>query len=767
MKKIFSNNNFKNSKFSILIFTAFFIVFGFYSFALSAQNNFLKVVKSGNGSGVVKLESSGVSDIVCKFNKENDSSCGGGYAKGSDVVVTATSDNGSSFQGWGGACSGNNSICSVSKLNNDKEITAFFTLGGNNSSAGGSYNLVLEKSNGNGKGVIEGEVLEIGKTLPSNFTCYLKSSGSSCSYKYPSGSSVKLTIVPDSGSEFSISGDCSGSNVKCDLSMNSDKKVIADFNASNDPAPKINFFYSNPSVVKVGKSSLIRGQASNISKCILASFDDKTLGTYGYPNIFNSASEYYWRDVASDFTWSTVLADMGVYNYTLFCRGLGSYDNPFFDNGIVRSDIVLDVIDNVNLNITKSGGGTGIVRSSTFSPSFAWANNGPVKGDPRYTGYCKAGYSYVKSHSCNSLTVGSKVTDGTEMGGTYGDSGDAFPVYDGLKTGTAREYTNSCSLGLRSGGQVNDWQCKDKVYDIDCGYMCSSSYETGSNKKITLTAIAGSGSSFGKWSGVVCEEGKNNGNTCTVTMDLKKNVNAEFNVCATCSSSSSSVNPETVFYHNGMEQKYTVPSGINSVKITTYGAQGGGGTGGYGGKTSGTLKVTPGETLYVYVGGQDGYNGGGSTGTFLGSSRTGGGASDVRQGGNSLSNRVIVAGGGGGRGYEETDHPGGAGGGLSGASGSGPYSGFGGSKTSGGAGGQGNEPGLPGSLGIGGKPSRKSGGGGGGYYGGGGGGDSTANGDQTSGGGGGSSYFDSSMTNTLTEAGVNYGDGEVRIKIIN
>src|SRR5690606_20990659 len=106
-----------------------------------------------------------------------------------------------------------------------------------------------------------------------------------------------------------------------------------------------------------------------------------------------------------------------------------------------------------------------------------------------------------------------------------------------------------------------------------------------------------------------------------------------------------------------------------------------------GGRAQATVPVTAGETLHVYVGGMGqslgtgaspgagtgGWNGGGDVYDFVtppnqseGISGTGGGASDVRRGGD-LDGRLVVAGGGGGGGYYGA---GGAGGGLDGANGS-------------------------------------------------------------------------------------------------
>jgi hypothetical protein len=106
------------------------------------------------------------------------------------------------------------------------------------------------------------------------------------------------------------------------------------------------------------------------------------------------------------------------------------------------------------------------------------------------------------------------------------------------------------------------------------------------------------------------------------------------------------VNPTTVeFPYTGSVQKFVVPAGVYELLIEAWGSGSGDSTyvasGGYAARF---LPVTPGETIYIFVGGSDGYNGGGSSGTV----NAGGGASDVRRGGSLLANRVLIAGGAGG-----------------------------------------------------------------------------------------------------------------------
>ena len=140
-----------------------------------------------------------------------------------------------------------------------------------------------------------------------------------------------------------------------------------------------------------------------------------------------------------------------------------------------------------------------------------------------------------------------------------------------------------------------------------------------------------------------------------------------------CSEAASTVTCS--FSFTGAAQSFTVPSGVNSITVTAFGAQGGGDAGGLGGEAQAVFAVSPGAALEVLVGGQGGpatgaqagaaggFNGGGGgrrwrswhVGGASGPGGSGGGgASDVRTGpcASSLScglaARVLVGGGGGG-----------------------------------------------------------------------------------------------------------------------
>lgn len=270
---------------------------------------------------------------------------------------------------------------------------------------------------------------------------------------------------------------------------------------------------------------------------------------------------------------------------------------------------------------------------------------------------------------------------------------------------------------------------------------------------------------------------------------------------------------QTFTYVGAVTQSFVVPPCVSTISVDARGAQGANAAdrtttnsiGGLGGRAQGVISVSTGQILYITVGGSGsnlgtgGFNGGGAGGVssagsacFGGPAGGGGGASDIRIGGISLANRIIVAGGGGGTGRDYcngTCQPcgcggnGGDGGGISGANGQAAgicgfgfpgtsvNGGPGATNTSGGAAGLcdggGTNPGFAGSLGTGGAGAGgqydvAGGGGGGGYYGGGGGGGaSNGSGVAGGGGGGGSSYLQSGIGSTLTTTGYQTGDGLV------
>ena len=261
------------------------------------------------------------------------------------------------------------------------------------------------------------------------------------------------------------------------------------------------------------------------------------------------------------------------------------------------------------------------------------------------------------------------------------------------------------------------------------------------------------------------------------------------------------------FNYTGAIQQFIVPNRVTSIQVNAVGARGGigggGQTGGVGANITTTINVTPGQVLYVVVGGYAGqastakYGFGGNGGSDVSATRyggAGGGLSGVFTNVTpNIASAILIAGGGGGGSGNPTgsDYTGGnAGNNSTGASSNGNEPavsqtayvtngryqfGYGATNTTAGLGGEpfdvatgtrgGNGSDING--GIGGTDASVSawtggGGGGAGYYGGGGG----AGGGAANGGGAGGATKTSSGHNSFGSAN-NNGDGSVSITCLS
>ena len=177
----------------------------------------LSVTKIGLGSGSVTSSPSGIS---CGLD------CTRTFNSGVTVTLTATKDAGSTFVGWGGACSGTAITCDV-MMTNAKGATATFgkepggtgsggTGSGGAGGSGSTFTLTLTKG-GTGTGSVS--------SSPIGIDC-----GSVCTKTFTAGTSLLLTASPTGGAQFQgWSGACSGATTTCQLTMNADQTATASF----------------------------------------------------------------------------------------------------------------------------------------------------------------------------------------------------------------------------------------------------------------------------------------------------------------------------------------------------------------------------------------------------------------------------------------------------------------------------------------------------------------------------------------------------------
>ncbi|MDP6943715.1 MAG: glycine-rich protein, partial [Myxococcota bacterium] len=275
-------------------------------------------------------------------------------------------------------------------------------------------------------------------------------------------------------------------------------------------------------------------------------------------------------------------------------------------------------------------------------------------------------------HPCDDGDVATKNDTCNGIGSCYGTYITCVPTQceatstpDGLDcVVTFKSVIQSCDDGdltTRFDACDGAGGCAGTPYDCESAPCVTSSVHNGEDCDITLAP-----------EGAPCDDG---------------DPGTESDVCGAegqCGGLSQCPSQTLEFTVTGVAHALSVPECATTVTLEAWGGQGGfvglpeyGGMGAY---VRGTMTDLAGQTLHVRVGGAGaheateatpGYNGGG--GHHPGSypfTVGGGGASDVRVGGQSLAHRVLVAGGGGGSAWCNGEvMRGGHGGGFDGESG--------------------------------------------------------------------------------------------------
>jgi len=159
----------------------------------------LTLSTTGSGSGTITPSPLGTS---CGTNCYT-------YTSGTAVQVAESASTGSTFAGWGGACSGTGA-CKVT-MSSSQSVSAIFNL----KPVVTTYNLTLSTT-GSGSGTIT--------PSPVGTSC-----GTNC-YTYASGTAVQVAESASTGSTFAgWGGVCSGTGA-CKVTMSSNQSVSATFN---------------------------------------------------------------------------------------------------------------------------------------------------------------------------------------------------------------------------------------------------------------------------------------------------------------------------------------------------------------------------------------------------------------------------------------------------------------------------------------------------------------------------------------------------------
>ena len=175
-----------------------------------------------NQTLTVSLPGSGEGTVTSPGGINCPSDCSQSYPNGTDVTLTATAMGGSTFAGWGGACSasGTSPECTVD-MTVARSVTATFNPP--------PTHALTVSVGGTGGGTVT--------SSPTGVNC-----PGDCSQGYSDGTSVTLTAHPAGGSAFAgWGGACSasGTSSQCTVAMTQARTVTSNFNATFSPPPSI------------------------------------------------------------------------------------------------------------------------------------------------------------------------------------------------------------------------------------------------------------------------------------------------------------------------------------------------------------------------------------------------------------------------------------------------------------------------------------------------------------------------------------------------
>ena len=396
------------------------------------------------------------------------SDCTEAYPAGTEVTLTGTPDEGAEWGGWGDACSGTATTCTVT-MDSDKTVSASIA-------AAGERVLTVQKT---GAGKVT--------SAPSGIDC-----GTTCTKTYAQDEEVTLTATPDLNSEFLGWTGATGctDTTTCTVTMDASKTVEAEFTWV------LTVLKTGPGSV----SSLPAGMscAADITTCS-AAFDPGTQVVLSASP--TGGSKFVgWSDACTGTT-ATAGCSVAMTQNRTVKAGFG------FDLTVAKD---------------QAGTGTGTVTSNSNPAQTQQLNCGST---------CTVTFPANTLVTLTAAAANGSLFEGWSGGVCSGTTLTCQVTVDAAKTITAKFGLTSTTYALTvtkngngdgsvsaGGGGIN---C-DAVLDTDC----TESYPTGT--VVQLTASPAPLSDFGGWTGDAVSCGTNT--VCEVTMTSVKNVTATFNL---------------------------------------------------------------------------------------------------------------------------------------------------------------------------------------------------------------------------------------------
>jgi hypothetical protein len=547
--------------------------------ALSASrsnNHQVRLVRGGQSSGTfaLSISASGVGSgsvnsggIDCASVAGTTSGhCTAEHGTGSSITLTATPAPGSLFTGWGGACSGSASTCTLT-MDAAKSASAHFDFGplvngacglangqtltaepithlctaGSASGVNGSAALTwLWRCSGFSGGLPaacsatfssglfalsvsksgSGQVLS---TLP-GIDC-----GSDCGGGYASGSSVTLTATPAAGNHWvGWGGACSGISPTCTLTMNASKAVTATFTTYSKVA---NNGADLPASALLGSGAGDWACTRENSTGLLWEVKTDDGGLRDMNKTYTNYDSTYGSTAQINAATNSI-GLVNAVNSSSLCAVQG-WRMPSKDelSGLVDTNFVPTIDPTFFINTP----------SSTF-----WSGS-PVAGYSSYSSYAWVvtfGGGYV-DYDYRSRVNQVRLVRGGQSFGTFALSLSSSGPGSGTFSADAGNFNCTSNAGTTSG------TCAD---NLPSGVL------------VTLTASPAPGSRFAGWGGACSGASL----SCTLKMNAAQNVSAVFKTGPAPVSPGAPTNISFIAGSGSAQFSFTAPTNDGGAAISGY-----------------------------------------------------------------------------------------------------------------------------------------------------------------------------------------------------
>jgi uncharacterized repeat protein (TIGR02543 family) len=448
---------------------------------------FTLTVQSGGGTGNGTVTGSGITCTIVAATQSG--TCNASVTPATVIVLTAApAAGGHVFEGWGGACTGTSTTCSVT-MSDAKSVTARF------GAPVVTFALTVTSGGGTGNGAVTG----------GDINCSIAGAAQTgtCSATVTSGTVVTLTATPAAGNTFAGwgGGVCTGTATTCAVTMSQARTVTASFTATANFTLTVTSGGGTGNGAVTGSGVTCNVAAATQTGTCSVSLASGTVVTLTEAPIAGHTFAGWGGGVCTGTATTCVVTMSQARTVT------ASFTAP---------------VGTFALTVT-SGGGTG---SGTVTGTGSIACN--VVGGTQ-SGTCGAALATGTVVTLTEAPAAGNTFAGWGGGVCTGTATTCVVTMSQARTVTASFSAQLVALSVTSGGgngngTVSGANLNCSIVGATQGGTCSADQVLGD--AVTLNAAAAAGHTFAGWGGACASAGLTT--SCSVTMSQARAVTASF-----------------------------------------------------------------------------------------------------------------------------------------------------------------------------------------------------------------------------------------------